>query len=173
MTLATETTWPKLKIGQRVRFLDGPAYHWTVRAVSDDGRYAVCATKGWKLYSIIDWQRGHRGAENLVFGMDCQSEQDAVAMLRRLDAGTTEVSWRNWVWLRFHDEQPDPRSRSQLPELVRGAFAAWQRHPHPQNNYFKDKPWAGLGPVVESFWQILERENRAASGSTPEPKEKP
>lgn len=47
------------------------------------------------LYTIVDWERGIRGPEDLVFGMGAESEQDCREMLQRLTEGDSEVSTRH------------------------------------------------------------------------------
>lgn len=92
----------KLAPGLRVTF-SGERQAYTVRTAS--ARHAVC-TKQFNLqrttiYTVIDWERGVRGTENLVFGMGAETAKHCREMLARLDAGETEVSHRNYVRLRI------------------------------------------------------------------------
>lgn len=49
------------------------------------------------LYTIIDWESGVRGAENMIFSLGCETDEECQAMLGRLTQGESEVSGRNYV----------------------------------------------------------------------------
>ena len=87
----------KLGVNLRVRFRE-EKLAYTVQASSE--RFTIC-TKPFNplktvLYTIIDWEQGIRGPENLILGMGAESRKDCVAMLRRLERkeDCTEVSHR-------------------------------------------------------------------------------
>lgn len=96
-----------LYVGDRVRFA-GERQRYTVQACND--RFAIC-TKPFNLlrtvrYTIIDWARGIRGTENLVFGFGAETRAQCEAMLARLTSGETEISSRNWVPLDIVANEP-------------------------------------------------------------------
>lgn len=87
----------KLPVGAKVWFAtEKQAY--TVRA----SNVAFCVlTKPFNaqktvLYTIIDWESGVRGAENLIFGMGAETDEQCQEMLQRLTDGESEVSSRNY-----------------------------------------------------------------------------
>lgn len=87
-----------MRVGDKVKFAD-ERRRYTVQACND--RFAIC-TKPFNLlrtvrYTIIDWARGIRGTENLVFGFGAETRAQCEAMLARLTSGETEISSRNWV----------------------------------------------------------------------------
>ena len=89
-----------LRAGDLVRFRS-EARPYRVRAANH--RFAVC-TKSFNprrtvLYTVIDFNKGVRGTENLVFGFGTETDEQCVEMLERLTAGETEVSHRNRVSL--------------------------------------------------------------------------
>lgn len=46
------------------------------------------------LYTIIDWEQKVRGAENLIFGMGAETDEQCREMLERITNGESEVSSR-------------------------------------------------------------------------------
>jgi len=87
---------PLFFVGMKVK-LRNFKQRFTVRAAG--WRYAVC-TKPFNaqrttIYTIIDFDEGVRGTENLVFGCGAETDQDCVEMLARLESGETKVSSRN------------------------------------------------------------------------------
>lgn len=44
-----------------------------------------------------DLQQQIRGTENLIFGMGAETQEQCQCMLQRLQAGETEVSYRNRI----------------------------------------------------------------------------
>jgi hypothetical protein len=84
-----------LKPGDKVRFATFKR-PFTVRAASD--RFAVCTQpfnpRRTVIYTVIDFQQGIRGPENLVFGFGAETDDQCREMLARLESGETEVSWR-------------------------------------------------------------------------------
>lgn len=84
-------------------WFEGEKQGYTVRA--SDCTFAVC-TKPMNalktvLYTIVDWEQGIRGAENLVFGMGAETDQECEEMLQRLSSGESEVSGRNYTKLKL------------------------------------------------------------------------
>jgi hypothetical protein len=74
-----------------------------VRAVSSDGRWVIC-TKPFNLrhtvlYTIIDFDSGVRGPDNLVFSFGYESEEDIVDAMGCLESGDMEISVRYEVYL--------------------------------------------------------------------------
>ena len=72
---------------------------YTVRAGNE--RYSIC-TKPFNfqktvLYTIVDWVEKVRGAENLIFCMGFETDEECEEALRRLIDGESEVSSRNRV----------------------------------------------------------------------------
>jgi hypothetical protein len=53
------------------------------------------------LYTIVDLERGERGACNLIFGLPCDVDtpEGAAEALAMLERGDMEVSYRNYVAL--------------------------------------------------------------------------
>lgn len=88
----------KIPIGAKIWFA-GEKQGYTVKA----SNVAFCVlTKPFNaqktvLYTIIDWESGIRGAENLVFGMGAETTELCEEMLERLTNGESEVSSRNYV----------------------------------------------------------------------------
>jgi len=86
------------KVGMKVKF-EEEAQRYTVRACNE--RFAIC-TKPFNprrtvLYTVVDFEQGIRGTENLVFGAGAETDEQCWEMLGRLTAGETEVSHRNRV----------------------------------------------------------------------------
>lgn len=89
-----------LEVGSRVKFA-GEKQRFTVQAASE--RFAVC-TKPFNprrsvIYTIVDFEQGIRGTENLIFCAGFETREDCLEALARLEAGETQVSRRNWVSL--------------------------------------------------------------------------
>jgi hypothetical protein len=74
---------------------------YTVRASND--RFAICtkpfALKKTVFYTVIDWEKGIRGTENLIFGMGAETFEDCKQMLRRFTSGESQISHKNFVKL--------------------------------------------------------------------------
>lgn len=88
----------KIPVGSKIWFAS-EKQGYTVRA--SNVAFAVL-TKPFNaqktvLYTIIDWESGVRGAENLIFGMGAETDKDCQEMLERLTQGESEVSNRNYV----------------------------------------------------------------------------
>jgi len=85
-------------VGEKVKFTSEKR-RYTVRAAGV--RFAVLNKpfnpKNTVLYTVVDLQEGIRGTENLVFGAGAETPEQCEAMLKRLEAGETEVSHRNYV----------------------------------------------------------------------------
>jgi hypothetical protein len=86
-----------IKPGDRITFAEDPE-PYTVRAA--DARYAICTRK--HDYTIVDWDNGIRGLENLLYGLGTETDLQCQDMLRRLTAKyPTEVSQRNRLALQI------------------------------------------------------------------------
>lgn len=87
----------KLPVGSKVWFRS-QKQGYTVRA--SNVAFSVC-TKPFNaqktvLYTIIDWESGVRGVENLIFGMGAETDKECTEMLKRLTNGESAVSGRNY-----------------------------------------------------------------------------
>jgi len=90
-----------LERGTRVKF-EAEKGAYTVKARSE--RFAICTKpfnpKRTVIYTIVDFERDVRGANNLIFNIyDYAKQEDIDACLRDLEAGNVEVSYRNCVEL--------------------------------------------------------------------------
>ena len=89
------------KVGDKIKFA-GEKQKYTIKAASD--RYLIC-TKPLYLYdncicTIVDFERGVRGTNNLVFNIyDYMIQEDINNCLKDLLNGDVEVSRRNCVSL--------------------------------------------------------------------------
>lgn len=121
--------YPVFEIGQKVRFIEDRV-SMIVRAISEDGRYVALTQKffGENSYTVIDFAKGIRGTGTswgIGFNTDEDCEESVAAFVRfdqpRVPGApleiTSEVSYRNWVWLRYTDTQVDARTQKMLPEL--------------------------------------------------------
>lgn len=84
-----------LRPGDSVTFA-GERQAYRVRAAS--GRFAIL-TKPFNLrktvlYSIIDWERGVRGPDNMIFSHGYESDPDIAERMQELLEGSIEVSHR-------------------------------------------------------------------------------
>lgn len=72
---------------------------YTVQCFSD--RFVICTKpfnpKRTVLYTIIDLKRKVRGTEDLIFCMGFETKELCQEALERLEAGESEVSYRNCV----------------------------------------------------------------------------
>lgn len=85
----------KVEPGSKIWFR-GEKQAYTVRA--SNVAFCVC-TKPFNarktvLYTIIDWEQDVRGAENLIFGMGAETDEQCQEMLERITNGESEVSYR-------------------------------------------------------------------------------
>jgi hypothetical protein len=91
-----------LSCGDRVKFAE-EVKPYMVQAANE--AFAVLTKpfnlKKTVLYTVIDWKRGVRGTENLVFGMGAETREQCEEMLERLTQGETEVSYRNYIPIRI------------------------------------------------------------------------
>jgi hypothetical protein len=99
-----EASTPPLAVGDRVKFVEEKR-SYTVRAVSADGRFAIC-TKPFNprhtvLYTIIDFEQGVRGPDDLVFCAGYETSEDIAANMARLESGDMAVSRRRQLPLRL------------------------------------------------------------------------
>jgi hypothetical protein len=88
----------KIKVGAKIKF-KADKKRFTVQACDD--RFVIC-TKPFNarhtvIYTIIDFERGVRGTENLVFCMGFETRQDCKEALERLQNGESEVSYHNCI----------------------------------------------------------------------------
>lgn len=95
--MSETTVDKKLAVGDKVWF-EHEKQGYTVRAVTTDGRFAIC-TKPFNLrktvlYCIIDYQRGVRGPDNLVFGHGYETPEQIEDARLMLERGEMEVSYR-------------------------------------------------------------------------------
>lgn len=142
----------RFEAGMKIRFAEENS-SYQVQAVSESGRYLIC-TKPFNLrrtvlYTIVDLELGIRGTDNYIFthGYRTREECEEAAGLLETDKHC-EVSYRNWVWIRLSDKQPDPR----VAKLV-AAMRATVAHA-PSRNYNDHEPrtqeevaaWAHRGP---------------------------
>jgi hypothetical protein len=94
-----------LTVGDRVEFEgEKRRVRWTVRAVSADGRYAICTVpfnpQRTVLYTVLDFDAGVRGPDNYG-GLGYETEEAIAAALARFESGEAEVSYRHDVHLRI------------------------------------------------------------------------
>lgn len=87
-------------VGAKLWF-DKEKQGYTIRARNE--RFAVC-TKPFNvrrtvLYSVVDFEEGVRGTENLIFGCGAETDEQCREMLERIASGQTEISHRNRVSL--------------------------------------------------------------------------
>lgn len=117
----------KLRPGDKIRFFeDSPRTRYRVRAVSRDGRYAIC-TRPFNLqhtviYTIVDFQRGVRGPDNRVFSEGYETDEQIATNLAALESGALEVSWRTSRFLPLDIAQvwpaPSPAEGNTTPEVT-------------------------------------------------------
>jgi hypothetical protein len=97
----------QFSVGKKIKFAREKR-RYTVQAASK--RFLVC-TKPFAIYktviyTVVDFDRGIRGTENLIFGAGAETREQCEEMLARLESGTSEVSYRNNVPLdivEFHE----------------------------------------------------------------------
>lgn len=101
-TKSLEATVRKtVKVGDRIFFEDGGKRPFTVRAISSDRRYLIC-TKPFNprrtvLYCIVDFRKGWRGPDNMVFGLGYETQEQIDARMAELEADEMEVSHRRYL----------------------------------------------------------------------------
>lgn len=87
-----------LAAGDKVRF-DNDRMPFYVRAVSPDGRWVICTRpfplRNTVLYTIIDFDNGVRGPDDLVFTFGYENDEDIADNMQRLINGEMEVSVRH------------------------------------------------------------------------------
>jgi hypothetical protein len=88
----------KIPVGTKIKFAE-EKQRYTLRA--SNVAFAIC-TKPMNalktvLYTIIDWNNDIRGAENLIFSLGAETDDECKQMLERLTQGETEVSSRNQI----------------------------------------------------------------------------
>lgn len=95
-----------LAVGDRVQFHDERRRRvaWTVRAVSSDGRWAICTVpfnvRRTVLYTVLDFDDGVRGPDN-YFGLGYETPEEIASAMARFEAGDAEVTVRHDVYLRI------------------------------------------------------------------------
>jgi len=86
------------KVGDKIKFAE-EKQRYTIKACSD--RFLIC-TKPFNalktyLYTIVDFERSVRGADNSIFSDSYETEGDCEKRLMSLVSGDAEVSYRNCV----------------------------------------------------------------------------
>lgn len=89
-----------LSVGDRVKFA-AEKRPYSVRAISTDGRFVIC-TKPFNpqrtvLYTIIDFDQGVRGPDDLVFCFGYETSEDIAANMAMLESGEIAVSRRRRI----------------------------------------------------------------------------
>lgn len=102
---------PRFFVGDKIRFAEEKT-RYTVKACDD--RFLIC-TKPYNpgrtvIYTIVDFVRGIRGTENLVFCEGFETDEQCAEALVRLQKAETEVSHRNHIPLNI---KLDTAARSQ------------------------------------------------------------
>lgn len=86
-----------LAVGDKVRF-DNERMPFYVRAVSPDGRWAICTRpfplRDTCLYTIVDFDEGVRGPDDMVFTYGYETGEAITENMRRLVTGSMKVSVR-------------------------------------------------------------------------------
>ncbi|WP_051362880.1 hypothetical protein [Amycolatopsis thermoflava] len=94
----TTTDRLRLAVGDKLKFAE-EKLRYTVRAVSADGRWAICTKpfnpRNTVLYTILDLVEQVRGVDNMVFSIGYETQADIDENMRRLEAGDMELSHRN------------------------------------------------------------------------------
>jgi hypothetical protein len=86
------------KVGDLIRFPE-ERRPYRVKARSD--RYLIC-TKPFNvrktvIYTIVDFERGVRGPDNMIFGMGYETDADVFDRFQELTLGEIEVSHRRSI----------------------------------------------------------------------------
>lgn len=131
--------FPKLEVGQRIRF-DSDRMSMTVRLQSPDHRFAILTRpfplRNTVLYTVLDFTQGIRGTSNNRFGpFGYETDEGIRGNMDGFQTGDLEVSYRRWVWLRYTDIQPDPRTQQilgTLREITRHAPPRTYNNFHPR-----------------------------------------
>ena len=86
----------EIKVGDKIRFVE-EKQKYVVQA--SNNKFAICTkpfnARNTVLYCILDFDRGIRGTENLIFGLGAETKEDCDEMLERLTSGETEITHRN------------------------------------------------------------------------------
>lgn len=125
-------------VGERIKF-DGERCRYTIQARSD--RFVIL-TKPFNaqrtyLYTIVDLERGVRGACNLIFGLPCDVDtpEGALEALVKLELGDMAVSGRNYVDLQPDEiaalaAKPDQSAVDGLAADLRRLLIDYRQDPH-------------------------------------------
>lgn len=117
----------KVLVGAKVWF-DNEKCPYTVRA--SNVAFCVCtkpfAAQKTVLYTIIDWERGVRGPEDLIFGLGAETPRQCREMLGRLTTGESEISYRNNREIRIV-KYWDPGTKETYGGIVRMGVETRQR----------------------------------------------
>ncbi len=86
----------KIPLGTKIKFAE-EKQRYTVR--SSNVAFTIC-TKPFNLYhtvlyTIIDFNNSIRGAEDLIFGVGAESDEECNEMLERLTNAESGISYRN------------------------------------------------------------------------------
>lgn len=89
-----------VQVGDRIKF---SSERQSYRVCAADGRFAVCIkpfnARKTTLYTIVDFERGVRGPDNIIFSQGYETDEDAKRALGQLQRGEIEVSHRRHVAL--------------------------------------------------------------------------
>jgi len=126
--------WPTLRSGDKIKF-QGEGQRYTVRAVSADGRWAICTKpfnlKHTVLYAIVDFKEAVRGPDDFR-GLGYETPEQITNAMAMLEAGEAQVSARSD--LRLDIERIDwalPCSTKGCDKP--GPFAIWGPEPMPRH----------------------------------------
>jgi hypothetical protein len=103
-----------MKVGDKIKFRE-EKQRYTVQAASK--RFLVC-TKPMNahrtvLYTIVDFELGIRGREDLIFCAGFETMEQCEEALQRLESKETEVSSRNWIPLDIENEEGTRRDNEE------------------------------------------------------------
>ncbi len=91
-------TFRRISVGDKIWFREEKR-GYTVRA--SNVAFVILTkpmnAKKTVLYTIIDWESGVRGTENLIFGMGAETDKECEEMLERLTNAESEISSRNHI----------------------------------------------------------------------------
>ncbi|MFD9964866.1 hypothetical protein [Amycolatopsis sp. NPDC058986] len=87
-----------LQPGDAIRFSD-ERRSYTVRAVSDDGRWVACTkpfpAQDTVLYTVCDFQENLRGHDNFLLGLGYETDGECRAAIGMFATGEAEFSHRH------------------------------------------------------------------------------
>lgn len=89
--------WLLLSPGELLHFGAFGEQSWEVRAVSSDWRFVICTYQPPDdviYYTVIDQQRGVRGADNF-HSLGYETPEEIASAMSMFESGEAEVSWRS------------------------------------------------------------------------------